>query len=324
MSKAAHTLSVAFCRFLCFTVLLSLVCPNAYSEPNDGKKYLIIHADDAGMSHSVNRGTIDSMKDGVVSSASIMVPCPWFKEFAEIARENPDLDYGIHLTLTSEWTNYRWGPVASKDKVPSLVDPEGYLWDNVPLVVKHVKAEEVATELRAQIDRALEFGIPLTHLDTHMGAVISRPDLIMVYVNLGIEYDLPILFLRELDEKRKREYPLLAKGAGAIVKMLEAKNLPLLDRLAQFYGGDTHEERRATYIDSLENLEPGINQLIIHCGYADDELRAITSSAERRDGDRRVFMEPEIAAMIKNLGIEVVTWKQVHEMEKAKALKNSK
>jgi len=293
------------------SVLLGLVCTNVYSAPNDGKKYLIIHADDAGMSHSVNRATIDSMKQGVVSSASIMVPCPWFKEFAEIARENLDLDYGIHLTLTSEWTNYRWGPVLSKDQVPSLVDEEGYLWDNV-------RAEEAALELRAQIDRAMKFGIPLTHLDTHMGALLSRPDLIAVYVNLGLEYDLPILFLRKLDEKRKREYPLLAAGAALFAKQLEAKGLPLLDRLAQFYGGDSHEERRAKYVESLENLEPGLNELIIHCGYADDELRAITSSAERRDGDRRIFMDPEIAALIKNLGIEVVTWKQVREMEQAK------
>ena len=317
MSKTVNCFS--FC--LSLFVLLSSVCPNAFSAPNDGKKYLIIHADDAGMSHSVNRATLDAMKKGVVSSASIMVPCPWFKEFAEIARKNPELDYGIHLTLTSEWTNYRWGPVTSKDKVPSLVDPEGYLWDNVPLVAKNVQAEEVATELRAQIDRALEFGVPLSHLDTHMGAVISRPDLVKVYVDLGIEYNLPVLFLRELDEKRKREYPQLAQGAAVLVKLLESKGLPVLDRLAQFYGGNTHAERRATYIDTLENLEPGINQLIIHCGYADDELRAITNSAERRDGDRRVFMEPEIAALIKNLGIEVVTWKQVSEMEKAKSSK---
>jgi len=306
---------------LCLAVLLGLVCTNVYSAPNDGKKYLIIHADDAGMSHSVNMATIEAMKKGVVSSASIMVPCPWFKEFAEIARENLDLDYGIHLTLTSEWTNYRWGPVLSKDKVPSLVDEEGYLWDNVPLVVKNVKAEEVAMELRAQIDRAKEFGVPLTHLDTHMGALISRPDMVAVYVNLALEYELPILFLRELDEQRKREYPLLAKGAALFAKQLEAKGLPLLDRIAQFYGGDSHEERRAKYVESLENLEPGFNELIIHCGYANEELRAITGSAERRDGDRRVFTEPAIAAMIKNLGIEVVTWKQVREMEQTKSSK---
>jgi len=306
---------------LCLFVLFGLLGSDANAAPKEGKKYLIVHADDAGMSHSVNMGTIDSMKQGIVSSASIMVPCPWFKEFAQIARENPELDYGIHLTLTSEWTNYRWGPVAPRGTVPSLVDEEGYLWDNVPLVAKNVKAEEVEIELRAQIDRALEFGVPLTHLDTHMGAMYSRPDLAAIYIKLAFEYDLPVLFLKELSEKRKREYPVLAAGAAIFAKQLEAKGLPVLDKIDQFYGGDSHEERRATYVESLQNLQPGLNELIIHCGYADDELRAITSSAERRDGDRRIFMEPQVAKMIEDLGIEVVTWKQVHAMQKAKLAK---
>jgi len=302
---------------LCCFVFVSFLSRYVHSAPNNGEKYLIIHADDAGMSHSVNMATIDAMENGVVSSASIMVPCPWFKEFAKYAQQHPELDFGIHLTLNSEWENYRWGPVAPQEQVPSLIDEEGYLWDNVRLVAVNAKAEEVALELRSQINRAKEFGVPLTHLDTHMGAVLSRPDLLEVYVKLGIEYNLPVLFMRDIDKQQAREYPALVQHAEKFGKLLEQHGLPLLDRIAQFYGGDSHAERRATYIESLENLEPGINELIIHCGNADDELRAITTSAERRDGDRRIFMEPEIAAMIKNLGIEVVTWKQVHDMEKA-------
>jgi predicted glycoside hydrolase/deacetylase ChbG (UPF0249 family) len=303
-----------------FTLVAAcLLATSAFADHHEGKKYLIIHADDAGMSHSVNRGTIDSMKNGVVSSASIMVPCPWFKEFAEIARENPDFDYGIHLTLNSEWDNYRWGPVAPKGKVPSLVDEEGYLWDNVRQVAQHAKAEEVAVELRAQINRALKFGVPLTHLDTHMGAVLSRPDLFEVYTKLASEFDLPVMMLREFDVQRKREYPaLIVEQAGRLVKQLENEGFPLLDTISQFYGGDTHDERRAQYVKTLQNLEPGVSQLIIHCGYADDELRAITESAERRNGDRDIFMEPQIAKLIKSLEIEVITWKQFREINDAK------
>ncbi len=306
---------------LSLTLMFLLVSVESQAASPDGKKYLIIHADDAGMSHSANRGTIDAMERGVVSSASIMVPCPWFKEFAAYAKANPQYDYGIHLTLNSEWDNYRWGPVTPRGQVPSLVDEEGYLWSHVALVGKNAKAEEVAIELRAQIDRAKEFGVPLTHLDTHMGALLSRPDLFKIYVELGIEYNLPVLFLREFDEQSKRAYPVLTKNAARFAKQLEANGLPVIDRLAQFYGGDSHAERRARYIELLQDLEPGITELIIHCGYADEELRAITGSAERRDGDRRIFMEPEIAAMIKNLEIEVVTWKQVWEMSAASSSK---
>jgi predicted glycoside hydrolase/deacetylase ChbG (UPF0249 family) len=300
-----------------FLWLILAACPSLAfcDEPATAqKKYLIIHADDAGMSHSVNRATIDAMERGIVSSASILVPPAWFPEFADYARKHPEKDYGIHLTLTSEWEFYRWGPVAPRERVPSLIDEQRYLWDNVALVMQHVKADEAEIELRAQIDRARRFGVPLSHLDTHMGALFSRPDLMEVYVELGLEYDLPVLFLREIAPPVAREYPALASRGQAMLERLKTRGFPLLDSIGQFYDGDSHEGRHKQYIDFLRDLPVGVSELIIHCGYDDEELRAITDSAARRDGDRRIFTDPATTALVKDLGIEVISWKQFREM----------
>ena len=282
-------------------------------------RYLIVHADDAGMSHSVNRGTIDALEKGIVNSASIMGPCAWFSEFADYAKNHPEYDYGIHLTLTSEWDHYRWGPVADRGKVPSLVDRDGYLWDNVGLVAANVRADEAEAELRGQIERAKRFGVPLSHLDTHMGSLLARPDLVEVYARLALDYNLPILFVRDQDGRIAKEYPAVAERAAEITRALEAKGLPILDSVLQFYGGNSHQQRLSTYNKAISNLKPGVTEMIIHCGYADDELRAITSSAERRDGDRRIFSSDAMRTLLTDQEIELISWKQLHRKTLEKA-----
>ncbi len=300
----------------CITAALISARTCGADEP--ATRYIIIHADDAGMSHSANRGTIDAMEQGIVSSASIMVPCPWFLEIAEYAKGHPERDFGVHLTLTCEWKKYRWGPVASRDKVPSLLDKEGYMWSSTELVAKNAKAEEVEIELRAQIDRAKQFEIPITHIDTHMGSVLGRPDLAMIYVKLGMEYDIPMLFLRTMDKKVVEEYPALALAAQAVLKLLDDRHLPVLDQMAQFYGEQPGKTRREAYLEALRDLKPGVSQLIIHCGYDNAELQGITNSSRQRDEDRRIFSDPEVAKLIEQQGIKVISWKQFREMQSDK------
>lgn len=285
----------------------------ALAEGPAANRSVIIHADDAGMSHSVNLATIQGMEQGIVSSASIMVPCPWFKEIAAYAKAHPEKDFGIHLTLNCEWHEYRWGPVAPRESVPSLIDGEGYLWGGVQNIVAQAKAEEVATELRAQVQRALDFGVPVTHLDTHMGAVVSRPDLIEVYVKLGVEFKVPVFFLRDFGAANTGLPKELLARAADLLKVLDANHLPVLDSMTQYYSGESYDAKKKMYLKAIEDTQPGVRYLIIHCGYNNEELQAITTSSVIRDNDRRIFTDPEVIAAVKKSGVEVVTWKQVSE-----------
>ncbi len=294
---------------------ISLVGQLSAAEPA-GKRYVIIHADDAGMSHSVNMATIQGMEQGIVSSASIMVPCPWFKEIAAYAKAHPEKDFGVHLTLNCEWHEYRWGPVAPRESVPTLVDAEGYLWGGVPEIVAHAKKEEVETELRAQVKRALEFGVPLTHLDTHMGAVVSRPDLVEVYVKLGIEFNVPVFFVRSFNDPALALPAPIRERAVELVKILDEHHLPVLDYYTQYYSGESYDKKKKMYLKAIEDTQPGVRYLIIHCGYNNEELQAITTSSVIRDNDRRIFTDPEMIEAVKKSGVEVVSWKQVREMSK--------
>src|SRR5256885_1465445 len=160
-------------------------------------KLLIIHADDLAVAHSVDSASFDALDKSAVTSASIMVPCPWITEVAAYAKAHPEADLGLHLTLTSEWATYRWAGLAATDKVPSLYDPDGTLPNDESIVAKRAKPEEVERELRAQVERALALGIKPTHLDSHMGSLFTTPALFNVYTKVAHDYHLPFLAVRQ-------------------------------------------------------------------------------------------------------------------------------
>jgi predicted glycoside hydrolase/deacetylase ChbG (UPF0249 family) len=311
MKACALALGVAL-AFLGCSSDNATVAQSSSSRPSAAKRrLLIVHADDAGMSHSENLATIEALEKGIVTSASILVPCPWFPEFAAYARKHPDRDYGVHLTLTSEWELYRWGPVAPRDQVPSLVDAQGYLYrDNGPVVAR-VKLNEAEIELRAQIERARQFGVPLSHLDTHMGTLLSRPDLLELYVNLAIEYKLPIMFTRQAtDARMEAAYPALRGRGQQLVDALDRHQLPVLASVVMFYQDGDHDMRKRHYLDAFGKLPEGVSEVIVHCGVDNAELSAITSSATLRDSDRRFVTDPEVRAELDRLGISLTTWRE--------------
>ncbi len=277
-------------------------------------KLLMVHADDIGMSHSVNVATIEAFRKGAISSGSIMVPCPWFLEIAAHARANPELDLGLHLTLTSEWKFFRWRPVAPPDKVPGLIDEEGYMWRSERQTAAKATPQEVEIELRAQIDRAIAHGIKPTHLDTHMGTLYTRKDFFEVYTRLGKEYRIPVMVMRATPESIAYGKSIGSPITEDVLRKVEADGFPLLDYLVTGVPGRTFEERKKAYHDLLRSLKPGVTMLIVHLGMDDPELKAITGSWQQRHADFLSFTDPETQTLMKELGIKPVTWRELGKL----------
>ena len=208
--------------------------------------------------------------------------------------------------------------MAGRDKVPTLVDKDGYLFSSKEEVIAKARPAEVEIELRAQIDRALAAGIRLSHLDTHMGTVVSTADMLDIYVRLGVEYNLPVMIIRNIDPALAAGYPDLVRRNGEFIEQLEAEGLPPIDYLYQFYDGKDHDARQKRYLDTIRNLKPGVTQMIIHCGYSHSELQAITGSHFLRDDDRRIFSDPAVRQQIEAMGVEIIDWTRLREMRQAR------
>jgi len=269
-------------------------------------KLLILHADDLAVAHSQDAASFAALDQGAVTSASIMIPCPWLTEVADYAKSHPNADLGLHLTLTSEWKTYRWGPVESKDKVPSLLDPSGYLWPETGPAVQHLKADEVELELRAQIERAIAFGIHPTHLDSHMGVLFARPDLFAVYVKLAHEYKLPFLAF------------LGRNPPPALASHVSSKD-PLVDAVVIANPSVKAANWQDFYANAIKNLKPGLTEIIVHLAHDDAEFQAVAvdhidygSAWRQRDYD--VMTSPEFKKLLEDNHVILVHWKDLQKL----------
>lgn len=229
-------------------------------------KLLIIHADDLGMAHSVNVATFKGMDEGVVTSASVMMTTPWVLEVVRYAEARPKADLGVHLTLTAEWKHYKWGPLAGKDQVPSLVTKHGTFHDTVAAFAAAARLDEVEKELRAQVDHAKALGIDVTHLDAHMGVLNATPELKALYLKIGNDYGLPVRLHRHA-------------GDGVVDGDIQAALRGYPANLDAIYGAppETYPDGMlAYYHDVLRRLKPGLNMLVLHLAIDDAEMQAIT------------------------------------------------
>ena len=274
--------------------------------PRDAK-LLIVNDDDLGMTHSVNAAAITALNAGAIRSGSIMIPCPWVSEIATYARAHPDGDLGLHLTLTSEWPPYRWGPLLSRDRAPSLTDRNGYLYQSAEEAIAHVDPRDAELEVRAQIERARTLGIHPTHLDTHMGVMFGSPALFEVLLTVARENALPARVAKDFLVSR----PALA----ALILPSDV----VIDRRVSIEAGLAPARWLEFYTKAIRALRPGVTEMIVHLAHDDEEMRAATVGhpdwgAAWRQRDFDFFMSPTFKRLVRENGVTLVTWREIGKL----------
>jgi predicted glycoside hydrolase/deacetylase ChbG (UPF0249 family) len=275
----------------------------------------IIHTDDIGMCHSSLTAYEKLLDVGLISSASTMVPCPWFLETARFCREHVGVDMGVHLTLNAEWETYRWGPISTREAASGLLDEQGYFFSEPRKTMQGADPKAVATELKAQLDRALAAGIDVTHLDSHMGTVISAP-FVQMYVDLALEYRLP-LFLPKASEAE-----LAQRGYDAdrikfwlqLTDELEERGVPVFDSYVMLPLDDP-TDHVARVKNLIDNLQPGLTYIILHPAADTPELRAACAPDwPSRVANYEALSSPELRDYVKQSGVQVIGYRPLRDL----------
>lgn len=270
-------------------------------------KLLIVHADDLGMAHSINDATVKAFASGLVNSGSIMIPCSWVPEIAEFARNNPQADLGLHLTLTSEWKYYRWGALSEKTRVSSLVDDNGYLFPTESEASARAKVQEVEFEIRAQVERAKKLGITPTHLDSHMGTLYQTKELFDLFLKVARENKLPVRMSKEWFT-RMPYLPSLLKPEDVI-----------LDHIITIEPDVTADGWSKFYSDALKQLQPGVTEFVIHIAHDDAEMQGMTFEhpnwgAAWRQRDFDFFTSEAFRKLLDENQIKLITWRDLQKL----------
>jgi chitin disaccharide deacetylase len=283
-----------------------------------GKIVLILHADDIGMCYEANEAAKAYLPAGQIQSAALMAPCPWYNEMANWYKEHPDYDLGLHLAMNSEWKWYRWGPVAGRDKVPGMCDSEGFLWRSQTETAQHASGDEIETEIRAQVERAISKGTRPGHIDTHMGTLYVRLDYTKAYLKVAEEYHIPAMVVEQtpavLAKFKKQGYPITDES----IKLLASYKLPKLDDFNSAPEGKTYEEKREKFFDLVRSLSPGINEIIFHPSVLSETLKQITGTWQQRAWEAQMFSDPAVHAFFEREGILFTNWKEIMKRFDAK------
>ncbi len=274
-------------------------------------RLLIINCDDVGMCHSSNLAVIEGMENGLITSGTIMTPCPWFNEIADYSKSHPEKDFGVHLTHTCEWKFYKWGPVAPRELVKGLCDNNGYLWKSVEEVYSNATPEEALIEGRAQINKALSAGIKITHIDSHMGTMQYNPEYLKIYSRLALEFNLPLRMASQATMENFG-FPDLRRQFGE--QGLVFTDYFVYDEL------ENYDNIKSFWMNIIKNLKPGVTELFMHASRESEELKAITNSWKERVQEASVFTtDPDVRKLIKDEKIILISYRPLMELQKKNA-----
>lgn len=284
-------------------------------------RLVIFHADDVGMCHGSNQAFIDLLEAGIVKCGSIMAPCPWAPEILDYCAAHPQVDVGVHLTLNSEWPSYRWGPVGTRDAATGLVDANGYFWQWPAETYATMRVEAAIAELRAQVEMVRGWGIDFTHIDTHMGAAL-HPALLGAYIELGFEYSVPVLMLRQISaavrglgfaQASDEEWPAFVAG-------LEARGMALVDHfgVTPGYGPNESEGGRAELYEAmLRSLPPGITFISLHPNAPGDIETISPDRAHWRTFEYEYFRSDRLRDFLAQEGITPIGYQELRDALKS-------
>jgi len=280
---------------------------------SDTDRLVIIHTDDIGMCQASVQAFKDLWEFGTISSGAVMVPCPWFPATAEMCRENPQMDMGVHATLNAEWDSYRWGPVSTRDPQSGLLDKEGYLHREPDAVYEAATDETVAAELNAQVERALAAGIDVTHIDSHMGTIVN-PKFVQSYLQAGMSRLIPVM----LPRASAQGFSMMGVDDAAlamytpILQQLETQGIPMLDGL--FSMPLEHDNDHIGVAKKiLGDIPAGISHFIFHPSIDTPELRAICPDWKARVANYNAFVSAEMKSFIKDSGIHLIGYRAIRE-----------
>ena len=289
--------------------------PNPYLKKlgfSNKDRLIIFHADDIGMCQASLAAYADMVDFGLLSSAAVMVPCPWFPATAAFIRNHPQreqLDIGVHLTLTSEWDSYRWGPISTTDPASGLLDDEGYFYRDEASFRAHGVVTAVQNEIAAQVDRAIAVGIDPTHIDNHMLSIF-HPTFIPSYFLLAAQHKLPALMFRA-DTTAFEQIGIAANIAAfyeQTVLQLEEQGLPMFDTIYMM-PLDDGENRREKAEAVLKTLPPGLTYFVIHPATDTSELRALAPDWRARVADYHLFTDEKWRQIVNNSGLQVIGYR---------------